>query len=73
MLALTIMLDLIPKFDGQTVASIVIGAAISVVTFWLGYRRTVGAQEERVRIANSEIISTLGRELINRIPKALLV
>jgi hypothetical protein len=32
-----------------------VGLVTSLVTFWLGYRQTVGARRERVRAANAEI------------------
>lgn len=49
--------------DTQTVISIVIGVVVSVATFWLGYRRTVGAFEERIRNANSALTASVVKRI----------
>ncbi len=36
-----------------------IGVLVSLVLFWLGYRRTVGAKQERSRAANAEFERTV--------------
>jgi hypothetical protein len=32
-----------------------------LVTFWIGYKKTIGAQEERARAVNQELISSVLR------------
>ncbi|SEG59533.1 hypothetical protein SAMN04488115_107202 [Bosea lathyri] len=49
----------VPSFDGQTTASIVIGIVVSFWTYWLSYKRTIGAQDERVRSTSNELISSV--------------
>lgn len=53
------ILHYLPSFDGQTIFSIVLGAILTVVTFWFGYRKTIGAQDERQRAASSELCSSV--------------
>jgi hypothetical protein len=53
--------------DGQTIVSIAIGAVITLMTFWLAYKKTIGAQDERVRAASQELIaSVLKRVAVER-------
>ncbi|WP_147272277.1 hypothetical protein [Phyllobacterium salinisoli] len=48
-----------PTVDGQTVLSIIIGLAATSLTFWIAYRKTIGAREERVHAANRDILATV--------------
>jgi len=43
---------------------IIISAVISVFLFILGYRQTIGAKKERIKVANKNIENTLLRRLI---------
>lgn len=54
---------IIPPLDGQTIFSIAIGLVVSVVTFWIGYRQTIGAREERLRSANLGLASSVLRRI----------
>lgn len=47
----------------QTILAIV-GVAISVVLFVIGYRQTIGARKERVRAANTDLEKTLLRRIV---------
>ena len=59
----------LPTFDGQTVFSIIIGALLTIVTFWIGYKKTIGATEERIRASNQQLISSvLKRIAVEREP-----
>lgn len=51
------------QLDGQTFFSIVIGAAISLITFWLGYRKTKSAHIEKLKSCNSELVSSVARRV----------
>jgi hypothetical protein len=51
--------SLLPTFDGQTIVSIALGAALTIVTFWIGYRKTIGAQDERLRAASAELCASV--------------
>lgn len=53
------ILNWLPTVDGQTLLSIVLGAALTIVTFWIGYRKTIGAQDERSKNANLDLCSSL--------------
>jgi hypothetical protein len=53
----------VPNFDGQTLFTFVVGTIITLATFWFGYKKTIGAQEERVRAANHDLISSVVRRV----------
>jgi hypothetical protein len=42
----------------------IIGIFVSVILFLIGYRQTVGAKKERIRIANSELEKILVRRIV---------
>src|ERR1700740_1972252 len=46
------------KIDSNELLGIA-GIAVSVGTFWLGYRQTIGARQERIRSADAEIENSL--------------
>lgn len=53
----------VPDFDGQTVVSLFIGLVVSWLTFWWGYKNTVGVREEKIRGANFELAGAVLRRL----------
>lgn len=56
-------LGFIPAMDGQTVISLLIGTIITLVTFWFGYTKTIGAREERIAAANRALASSVLRRI----------
>jgi hypothetical protein len=40
------------------------GILVSLLTFWLGYRQTIGAKQERIRATNAEIESTVLKRML---------
>ena len=50
--------------DAIGIAFPVLGIAVSIVTFLLGYRSTIGARKERVRSGNDEIEKILVRRIV---------
>ncbi len=50
---------LLPNVDGQTTFSIVVGLIATIATFWIGYRKTIGARDERLRAADQELCSSV--------------
>lgn len=53
----------VPNFDGQTLFTFIVGTIVTLVTFWIGYKKTIGAQEERARAVNQELISSVLRRV----------
>ena len=53
----------VPNFDGQTLFTFVLGTIITLITFWVGYKKTIGAQEERVCSANHDLVSSMVRRV----------
>lgn len=53
----------VPNFDGQTLFTFVVGTIVTLVTFWVGYKKTIGAQEERTRAVNQELVSSVLRRV----------
>jgi len=53
----------LPTFDGQTIFTSVVGGLFSLVTFIIGYKKTVGARQERFRAANQELIASVLRRV----------
>jgi len=41
-----------------------IGIAVSVILFWIGYRQTIGASSERIEAANKEVERILVRRIV---------
>lgn len=63
------VLSWLPQFDGQTIFSLIVGLIVSWLTFWWGYKNTIGAKEERIRAANFELTAAvLKRIAIEREP-----
>lgn len=59
----------LPSVDGQTAFSIVVGLAATIITFWLAYRKTIGARDERLRAADQELCnSVIKRIAVEREP-----
>ena len=52
-----------PNFDGQTLFTFVVGTVVTLITFWVGYKKTIGAQEERTRAANQDLIASVLRRV----------
>lgn len=59
----TLLLGFIPEMEAQTVFSIVVGIVVTIGTFWIGYRQTIGAREERLRSANLLLIAAALRRI----------
>jgi len=53
----------VPNFDGQTLFTFIVGTIVTLITFWVGYKKTIGAQEERTRAVNQELISSVLRRV----------
>jgi hypothetical protein len=53
----------VPNFDGQTLFTFVVGTIVTLLTFWVGYKKTIGAQEERTRAVNQELVSSVLRRV----------
>lgn len=51
------------SMDTQTILSLIIGTLISLILFWVGYRKTIGAREERVNSANVQLINSVLRRV----------
>ena len=50
--------------DAMAIAFTVLGIAVSIVTFLIGYRSTIGARKERVRSGNDEVEKILVRRIV---------
>src|SRR4051794_7395347 len=42
----------------------VAGIVISLITFWLGYKQTIGAKQERIRATDAEIVATVMKRIL---------
>lgn len=52
-----------PRIDGQTAFSIILGSILTFGTFWIGYRKTIGAADERLRSANIDLCNSVVRRI----------
>jgi len=52
-----------PSIDSQTIFSLIFGTAVTALLSWLGYRKAIGAKEERIRSANWELCWTVLRRI----------
>lgn len=52
-------MDFYSWIDTKTAISILVGAVISVGTYWLGARKTRGAVQERIRAANGQLVDAV--------------
>lgn len=53
-----ISVDWLASFDFQSLFYTGVGVAVSVVTFWLSFKKIAGAVEERVRSINATLMSS---------------
>ncbi|MDW9409080.1 hypothetical protein GOB43_14030 [Sinorhizobium meliloti] len=53
----------LPEMDGGTVFSTVLGLAATFATFYVAYRKTEGAREERLRATNLELVASVFRRI----------
>jgi hypothetical protein len=52
------------SLDAKDVLLWLLGLAVSLLTFWLGYRKTIGARQERARQANTELERLVLRSIL---------
>jgi hypothetical protein len=54
---------IIPALDGQTIVSIAVGIIVTIATFIIGYKQTIGARDERLRSANLSLAASVLRRI----------